>query len=79
MHAAIAVEAGGALLGLVDQQVWTRRGGKRAAARGRVFAEKESHRWLRACETALARLEGAGSITMVADAESDIYQLFARA
>jgi hypothetical protein len=28
VHAAIAVDAGGALLGLVDQQVWTREGGR---------------------------------------------------
>ena len=77
VHAAIAVDAGGALLGLVDEQVWTRSGGKCQADRRRLFAEKESRRWLTACEAAAARLQGARSITMVADAESDIYELFA--
>jgi hypothetical protein len=78
LHAAIAVDGQGALLGLVDEQVWTREGGKPVTGRRRPFAEKESHRWLKSCEAAALRLSGARSITMVADAESDIYELFAR-
>jgi hypothetical protein len=77
LHAAIAVDIAGALLGLVDERVWTRSGGKRAEGRKRPFAEKESHRWLSTCEAAAERLSGARSITMVADAESDIYEFFA--
>jgi hypothetical protein len=77
LHAAIAVDSQGALLGLVDQQVWTRTGGEPVSGRRRPFAEKESHRWLATCETAAARLQGARSLTMVADAESDIYELYA--
>jgi hypothetical protein len=77
VHAAIAVDGQGALLGLVDEQVWTRRGGKRREKRRRPFAEKESYRWLKTCETARQRLAEAASITMVADAESDIYELYA--
>jgi hypothetical protein len=57
--------------------VWTRQGGKPVKERKRPFAEKESHRWLKTCEQAARRLQGARSITMVADAESDIYELFA--
>ena len=76
VHAAIAVDGAGALLGLVDEQVWTRQGGKRESDRTRPFAEKESYRWLGSCEAAAERLSGARSITMVADAESDIYEFF---
>ena len=50
VHAAIAVDGAGALLGLVDEQVWTRKGGKRESDRTRPFAEKESYRWLGSCE-----------------------------
>jgi hypothetical protein len=39
--------------------------------------EKESARWLAACEAAAARLSKACAVTMVADRESDIYELFA--
>jgi hypothetical protein len=77
LHAAIAVDSQGALLGLVDEEVWTRQGGKPVTDRRRPFAEKESHRWLKTCEAAARRLSEARSITMVADAESDIYELFA--
>jgi hypothetical protein len=77
VHAAIAVDAAGALLGLADEQVWTRTGGQAAGGRARPSADKESHRWLKTCEAAAERLSGARSITMVADAESDIYELFA--
>ena len=77
VHAAIAVDATGGLLGLVDEEVWTRKGGVPVVNRRRPFVEKESHRWLRSCEQAAERLKGARSITMVSDAESDIYELFA--
>lgn len=77
-HAAIAVDIKkGALLGLVDAQVWTRSGGKVVDDRKRPFEEKESYRWLRTCKIAQERLAEAGSITMVADAECDIFELFA--
>ena len=77
VHAAIAVDSAGALLGLVDAQVWTRSGGKRTEDRRRPFAEKESYRWLKSCEAAAQRLGRARVITMVSDAESDIYEVFA--
>ena len=64
-------------MGLVDEEVWTRKGGVPVVNRRRPFVEKESHRWLRSCEQAAERLKGARSITMVSDAESDIYELFA--
>jgi hypothetical protein len=77
-HAGLCVDTSGAVLGLVDAQVWTRTGGKRVAdSRKRPLAEKESQRWLLTCMHAVERLSGARSITMVSDAESDVYELFA--
>lgn len=77
-HAGLCLDKSGSVLGLVDARVWTRTGGKRVSdSRKRDFADKESHRWLATCETARMRLSGARSITIVSDAESDIYELFA--
>lgn len=79
VHAAIAVDGAGALLGLVNQQIWTRTGGKvQKNDRSRNFADKESYRWLQTCEAAATRLKSARSITMVSDAESDIFDYFAQ-
>lgn len=78
VHAGLAVDASGAVLGLADCAVWTRTGGRKVGDRHkRPLAEKESQRWLSACERTAERLSGARSITMVSDAESDIYELFA--
>jgi len=79
LHAMIAVDAReGSLLGLVDAQIWARKGGKSARRKNRAFAEKESRRWL-AGEESAARLSAAGArcVTMVADREGDIYEDFA--
>ena len=59
-------------------QVRTRTGGKPVAdSSTRVFAGKESYRWLLTCEQAARRLSAARSFTIVSAAESDIYALFA--
>ena len=77
-HVGLCVDKTGAVLGLAGCQVWTRTGGKPVAdSRKRALAEKELHRWLKTCEQAVERLSGARSITIVSDAESDIYELFA--
>jgi hypothetical protein len=79
LHAALAVEVGsGALLGLSDLSVWTRSGGKVGARRSRATAYKESQRWIEAMERQRALRQSAARVTLVADAESDIYELFAR-
>lgn len=80
LHPVMAVEVGtGALLGLVDVQVWNRDGGAKVAARrGRATADKESQRWLDGMARAGEVLSAASEITVVADGESDIYELFAR-
>lgn len=78
-HVAIAVDvADGGLLGVADLAVWTRQGGQAAApARNRAYADKESYCWLRTAKAAGERLKSARSITVVSDAESDIYDYFA--
>jgi hypothetical protein len=78
VHPAIVVDARDhALLGLLDVKVWNRQGGKKQSKRGRALAEKESRRWLEGAETAARLLGKARSVTVVSDAESDIYELFA--
>ncbi len=77
LHAGLAIEVGtGALIGLVDAQIWNRDAGAVASRRSRATADKESQRWLdttaRASEVGMA----ANSITVVSDRESDIYEHF---
>lgn len=79
LHAALALDAGdGALLGLVDAQVWNRDKGVAAPRRSRATADKESQRWLSVTAQASAVLSTARSITVISDRESDIYEHFAR-
>jgi len=78
LHPVLAVEAGtGALLGLVSMRVWNRAQGKLAPRRERATADKESQRWIEGTAEAGMVLGEAASITMVADRESDVYELFA--
>jgi hypothetical protein len=67
-----------ALVGLVDAAIWTRPAGRKGARRKRPLEDKESARWLAGCAAAAEQLGSAAAVTMVADRESDIYQLFAR-
>jgi hypothetical protein len=79
IHPVIAVDVETeAVVGLVDAAIWTRRQAARLGRRSRRFEEKESARWLLGCRAAAKTLCAAGSLTMVADRESDIYPLFAR-
>lgn len=79
LHAALALDAGdGALLGLVDAQVWNRDKGVATPRRSRATADKESQRWLSVTAQASAVLSTARSITVISDRESDIYEHFAR-
>lgn len=78
LHAGLALDAGtGALLGLVDAQVWNRDAGAVAPRRSRVTADKESRRWLDTTARASEALASANSITVVSDRESDFYEHFA--
>jgi hypothetical protein len=79
LHAALAIEAGtGAVLGLVDAQVWNRDKGAVAPRRSRATADKESRRWLDVAAHAGETLAAANSVTVISDQESDIYEHFAR-
>jgi hypothetical protein len=78
LHAMIAVDAqDGAVLGALDATFCERDTGQRATRHARAFEDKESHRWLAATEQA-GQITGAARLTMVADREADIYDLFAR-
>lgn len=79
LHPVIAVDAlEGALLGLLDARFFLREGGKRAGRRQRPFAEKESRRWLDGAQRAAALAQaGAAQVTVVADCEGDVYEVFA--
>lgn len=79
LHAMIAVDAqDGAVLGALDATFCERDTGQRATRHARAFEDKESHRWLAATEQA-GQITGAARLTMVADREADIYDLFAQA
>jgi hypothetical protein len=80
IHPVIAIDVETeAVIGLVDAAIWTRqRAGRRSTRRSRPLEEKESARWLNGCQAAAGRLIQAMSVTMVADRESDLYELFAR-
>ncbi|WP_217808263.1 IS4 family transposase [Marivita cryptomonadis] len=78
LHAMIAVDAqDGAVLGALDATFCERDTGQRATRHARAFEDKESYRWLAATERA-GQIAGAARMTMVADREADIYNLFAR-
>lgn len=78
LHAGLAVEFGtGAVLGLIDAQVWNRDQGLVKPRRSRATIDKESQRWLDVAARASERLGEANSITLVSDQESDIYEHFA--
>jgi len=79
IHPLIAVDLEtGAVLGLVDAQIYTRPPGPTANRRRLAFEEKESVRWLTTAQSAQTRLAGAARTIVVADRESDIYSVFAR-
>jgi hypothetical protein len=78
LHPVVAVDADhGGIIGLVDCTVMNRTEGKAADRRKRLAEEKESHRWRQGAEIAADCLADAAMITVVADAESDIFDLFA--
>jgi len=76
-HATIAVEAEhGTLLGLVDAQVLSRSAGQKQS-RGRPLADRQSHRWMAGMDASASLLSEAACVTVVADREGDIYEMFA--
>jgi hypothetical protein len=79
LHPSLAVDADtGGIIGLEDCAIINRTEGKVTDRHKRTADEKESRRWLDGALTAGDVLSEAAMITMVADRESDIYDLFAR-
>lgn len=77
LHPVIAVDAQDeAVIGLLGAQIWTRGQAKVAPRRDRSITDKESMRWLDGCNSTAELLGEAASVTMIADRESDIYELF---
>lgn len=81
LHPMIAVDADSReCLGLVGGHIWTRpakpAGPKKNNARI-PLSEKESRHWIETAEAAKDTLREAARITMIADREADIYQLWA--
>ena len=78
-HPTIAVEAEtGALLGLVHGEMLLRAGGLRESRKARAFDDKQSRRWLSGAEAAGGlTAAGAAQVTVVADREGDLYEMFA--
>jgi Transposase DDE domain len=77
LHPIIAVDADDeAVIGLLGAQIWTREQDRVGSRRDRPIADKESVRWLNGCATTAELLAEAASVTMIADRESDIYELF---
>ena len=79
LHPVLAVDAAtGGVIGLVECVVLNRTEGKVSDRRTRSADQKESRRWLHGAEVAGDVLSAAAQITVVADRESDVYDLFAR-
>jgi hypothetical protein len=78
LHAVVALDAeDDAIVGLIDGQFLERSAGRRAGRRQVGIEEKESFRWLLGADQAASVCAGAASVTVVADRESDIFELFA--
>lgn len=79
IHPTLVVDAQShACLGLVHQSVWVRAVDAPKKPVRRPIEEKESRYWIEGAEAAAKRLHEAESVTVVADRESDIYELWDR-
>jgi hypothetical protein len=79
VHPALAIDAAdGTVLGLAGATIWQRRTAKQADYQTQPIEAKESYRWLETIAVARPRLAPAQQVTVVADREADIYELFAR-
>lgn len=83
MHSTLLFTTRGTALGLIDAQVWARKGVGKAARRYELpIAKKESGKWLKSFAAA-ARLQrqlgAAVTVVHIGDRESDIYEYFVHA
>jgi hypothetical protein len=79
MHPVLAVDADdGACLGLAQLHLWQRSKAKAANYKSLPIEDKESARWISAAQQARQRMPQARKITVIADRESDIYEMWER-
>lgn len=79
VHPVLAVDAEeGSCLGLAHLHLWQRLQAKAANYRKLPIEDKESARWITAAQAALQRLRSARTVTVVADRESDMYEMWTR-
>ena len=80
LHAALVVdEDEGAVLGLADARFLLRDGSEsKASTRHAAFEDKESVRWLQGVQAADRVGATAERVTVIADRESDIFEVFAQ-
>jgi hypothetical protein len=79
LHAAIVIDAAdGALLGLLDADFLVHDDNPRPHCNTRGLHEKESRRWVEVAALAADLLAaGASRVTVIADREADLYEMFA--
>jgi hypothetical protein len=79
VHPALAVDAeDGTILGLAGATIWRRKKTKAKDYQSQPIETKESHRWIATAQQARAALVDTPLVTIIADREADIYELFAR-
>ena len=80
LHAALVVDADeGAVLGLADARFLLRDGSEsKSSTRHAAFEDKESVRWLRGVQAADRVGAAAERVTVIADRESDVFEVFAQ-
>ncbi len=83
LHPSLVVDAeSGFALGFAAVHLWNRPWDKldkhQRHYKSLPIEEKESFRWIEAAERAKASLHSAHQVTLIADREADIYQLFSR-
>jgi len=79
VHPTLALDAAdGTVLGLASATIWRRQTKKDPNYQALPIEAKESHRWIATPRNACGHLGQAAMVTVVADREADIYELFAR-
>lgn len=79
VHPTLALDAAdGTILGLAGATIWRRQKAKNPDYQELPIEEKESHRWIATPQKACCHLGQAAMVTVVADREADIYELFSR-
>ncbi len=79
VHPALAVDAeDGSVLGLAGATIWRRTAAKAKDYQAQPIESKETRRWIDTPQISQAALSQAGSITVVADREADVYEFLSR-